>query len=65
MKTIRNGCAMLSLIGMMIILVHRLYTPLPEEVMKITSLILSICLSMVLFCSFTLWNEKRRQKRHL
>ncbi|WP_348664564.1 hypothetical protein [Dubosiella newyorkensis] len=56
MKTIRNGCAML---------VHRLYTPLPEEVMKITSLILSICLSMVLFCSFTLWNEKRRQKRHL
>ncbi len=62
MKQIRDLCSGIGLICMLIVLINNLFFALPASVMRLTSLILSICLAMVLFCWYTLWNENRKKK---
>ena len=52
MKQIRNGCAFVGIVGMLIVFIHHSLIALPDVVMKWTSLVLSIALAMMLFCMF-------------
>lgn len=65
MKQIRNLCSLIGIVGMLIVFVNNLLFPLPASVMKLTSLILSIALAMVLFCWYTVWIEGRKKKSRL
>lgn len=62
MKQIRNGCAFVGIVGMLIVFIHHSLIALPDVVMKWTSLVLSIALAMMLFCMFTMWHEGRQNK---